>query len=270
MGEQHTLSASILFSGPGIHTGGTSQVEVRPSGAGVGLVFLRDGRLLHARAENVVSCERSTSLGDGSVIIRTVEHLLAALYGMGVDNAEIQVDGEEIPILDGSSLAVAGEIDRVGLQGLGAPVGELSVKEPFVIREGDGYLAALPGKGCRVTCVADYGRPHAGPQVVDLTLDPDSFLREIAPARTFGFQEEVEALLARGLALGGTLDNALVISETGPSRPFLFQNELARHKALDLIGDLALVGRRLNGHFIGFKLSHRLNVAMAKRLSEHC
>lgn len=268
MEQQKTLLDSFKFSGVGIHSGKTTHITVHPAEENTGIVYIQNGETLPARTEYIQPGNRCTTLRHNNMTVQTEEHLMAALYGMGVSNAQIEIEGQEVPILDGSSLPIVQQIQKVGLKEQNSFVPELVIRESVLVNEKDGYLLAVPSDMFRLTCVADYRRPNAGPQAADLIFTSENFAHTIAPARTFGFKEEVDALLANGLGLGGSLDNALIISDEGPSTPWRLDNELAAHKLLDLVGDLALCGFRVKGQIIGFKTSHRLNAIFSQRLIE--
>ncbi len=266
MQPQHTLRDVLEFEGVGLHTGAEVRVRLRPQPAGSGLRFrLAGGVTFPAHADYVVETRRATVLGSGGARVSTVEHLLSALSAMGIDNAAIEVEGPEIPVLDGSAAAFAEAIAKVGSVDQHAPRPSLVVEEPHYFRDGEATLAILPGPSFRITFAVDFA-PPIGSQVLDLTVEPDSFIREIAPARTFGYLRDVEALVAAGLARGGTLDNALVFGPDGPLTPLRWPNEVVRHKTLDLIGDFALLGAWPQCQVLAFKSGHRLHAQAAQAL----
>jgi UDP-3-O-acyl N-acetylglucosamine deacetylase len=204
-------------------------------------------------------------VGSGEHRVSTVEHLLAALFAMGVDNAAIEVEGPEIPVLDGSAATFAEAIAKLGLVDQRAPRATFSIERPIVVRDGDAMLAIAPSDSFRIRFAVDYA-PPIGAQFIDATIDPDYFIREIAPARTFGYLHEVEALRNAGLARGGTLDNALVFAPDGPLTPLRWPNEVVRHKTLDLIGDFALLGAWPKLEVVSVKSGHRLHARAANEL----
>jgi UDP-3-O-[3-hydroxymyristoyl] N-acetylglucosamine deacetylase len=267
MQTQHTLRDVFEFEGVGLHTGADARVCVRPQVAGSGLRFrLADGAVsFPAHAENVVETRRATVVGSGGHTVSTVEHLLAALFAMGVDNAAIDVDGPEIPVMDGSSAAFAEAIAKIGLVDQHTPRATFTLDAPIVVRDGEALLAVFPADEFRVRFAVDYAAP-IGAQFIDATIDPDFFIREIAPARTFGYLHEVEALRAAGLARGGSLDNALVFAPDGPMTPLRWHNEVVRHKVLDLIGDFALLGGWPQLEVISVKSGHKLHARAASAL----
>jgi UDP-3-O-[3-hydroxymyristoyl] N-acetylglucosamine deacetylase len=260
MREQHTLRGAIEFEGVGLHTGESTRVCVRPQAAGSGLQFsLAGGRVAFpAHPEYVVDTRRATVLGASDATVSTVEHLLSALFAMGVDNAAIDVTGAEIPVLDGSAATFVAAIERMGLVAQRAPRTLVVVDRPMVFRDGDALLAVAPADAFRIRFAVEFAAP-VGAQFIDATIDPDYYAREIAAARTFGYLHEVEALLAAGLARGGSLDNALVFAPDGPMTPLRWPNEVVRHKVLDLIGDFALLGGWPQCDVTSVKSGHRLH-----------
>ncbi len=267
--EQHTLRDELEFAGVGLHTGATTRlrIEPQPVSSGVNFRFGAHGPVVPALAEYVVGTRRATELGLGERRISTVEHLMAALFAAGVDNALIEIDGEEVPVLDGSAAIFADELVRVGLRAQGAPRSRLVIDRPVAFSDGDARLIALPAEDFRVTVCVEF-EPPVGAQFFAAAIDADVFRAEIAPARTFGYVHEVEALLAAGLARGGSLDNALVFAPEGPLTPQRWPNEVVRHKALDLIGDLALLGAWPQGEFVSIKSGHRLHAIATRALRE--
>jgi UDP-3-O-[3-hydroxymyristoyl] N-acetylglucosamine deacetylase len=217
--------------------------------------------------KNLTLC---TVLGDDTgVTISTVEHLLAALSAFAVTGAEIAVTGPEVPILDGSAAKVVQALRCTGLRRLPGERATLTFSGPVWLEDGASSMLALPADTFRVTAAAAYAHPLIGRQVVDFAVAAEIFEHEIAAARTFGFEHELEELSRRGLALGGSLDNALVFMEDGSAGPMRFPDEPVRHKALDVIGDLALLGALPLAHIIAVRPSHRLIVEFARLLQQH-
>ncbi len=264
MRRQRTLSSPALFEGVGVHTGQPARVTVHPATAG-GRVFVSNGVEIPATADYVVRCERSTMLGRQEVTVSTVEHLLAAAAGLGLDHLRLQVEGPEIPILDGSSQQFCEGFQKAGVRDLEAPVEPLRLTRPLSVFAGESLVLALPHEQMLLEYVLHYDHPVLGVQQVAFGEDGD-FARELAPARTFALWEEVKGLLERGLARGGDLSNALVVRAEGYSSPLRLPQEPARHKCLDLLGDLALLGRPLCARVLAVKAGHRLHVEMAKLL----
>lgn len=266
-------SLSVPFSchGVGLHTGEMTTARVLPAEPGRGRYFVRTdlpgAPEIPARIEAVRETMLSTELVNGEAKIRTVEHLLASLAGMGIDNARIEVNGAEVPLLDGSARSWTSAIAQAGI------VEQTEVKSPIItepvyVRKGDAFVAALPSDELRFSYGIDFELSAIGNQWHSWRFDPDTFATEIAPARTFGFADQIEQLRANGLIKGGSLENALVCSREGWINPPLrFSNEPARHKLLDLIGDLSLLGTFPTAHFLAYKASHGLHTQLVRQLS---
>lgn len=250
-----------------MHTGAAVRVRVEPARAGSGLRFrLDDAVEFPARADYIVDTRRATVLGSGEHRVSTVEHLLSALLGMGVDNALIRVDGGEIPVEDGSSIVFADAIAAVGLAVQNEPTVRFIPTETRVFRDGEKLLIIVPASSFRIRMTVDYAEP-VGAQYFEVDVTPETYRETIASNRTFGFRHEVEALLARGLALGGTLDNAIVFDTDGPMTPLRSPNEPVRHKILDLIGDFALFGAVPQCEVIAIKSGHKLHCTAVRELA---
>jgi UDP-3-O-[3-hydroxymyristoyl] N-acetylglucosamine deacetylase len=273
--EQHTLAGPAVFAGVGLHTGRRTRAAILPAPADTGILFLRtdvegDGRI-EARAENVASTRLSTVIGNASgVTVSTVEHLMAALYALGVDNALVELDGPEAPIMDGSAAPFVSLIDRAGRRRQDAPRQAMEILEPIEIALGDKRAALVPADRFELLVEIAFDSPAIGRQRLELEVTEDAFRTALADCRTFGFLHEVEALRSAGLAQGGSLDNAIVvdgdsvINPEGLKRP----DEFVRHKAVDAIGDLATLGRPLIGRYEGRCAGHALNNALARALLE--
>jgi UDP-3-O-[3-hydroxymyristoyl] N-acetylglucosamine deacetylase len=291
MNYQHTLAAEFSQSGVGLHSGIKSQIKVMPAPRNTGRYFVRvdlpNSPVIPARVSSVISTTLSTKLGIGDVYILTVEHLLAALAGMRVDNARIEIDGPEVPLLDGSAKLWAEAIASVGLvqvkdqeeknsqdtdyyQDTGTNIHTLPlITQPIWIYEGDAFVAALPSPETRFSYGIDFDLPAIANQWHSWSPKTESFADCIAPARTFGLAHQIDQLREAGLIKGGSLDNALVCSEAGWLNPPLrFVNEPVRHKMLDLIGDLSLLGSFPQAHYLAYKASHKLHIELAQKISE--
>jgi UDP-3-O-[3-hydroxymyristoyl] N-acetylglucosamine deacetylase len=264
--RQHTLREAVEFSGVGLHTGADAAVRILPAPPNAGIAFRLGprGPFVPALAEYVVDTRRATVLGSGDHTVSTVEHLLSALFASGVDNALIEADGPEIPVLDGSAAPYAAAFAGALAE---QPVERRTfvVERPAAFTDGEAKLIVLPADDFRVTVCVDFA-PPVGTQYYSAVVRPDAYRDEIAAARTWGYVHEVEALRAAGLARGGSLDNALVFAPDGPLTPLRWPNEVVRHKALDLIGDLALLGARPRGEFVSIKSGHRLHAAATRAL----
>ncbi|MEH2090153.1 UDP-3-O-acyl-N-acetylglucosamine deacetylase [Nostoc sp.] len=276
--RQHTLAAQITQIGVGLHSGVNTQVRILPAEAGSGRYFVRvdlpDLPIIPAQVAAVSHTVLSTQLGKGEVYVRTVEHLLAALSSMGVDNARIEIDGSEVPLLDGSASVWTANIAQVGL--VSQPVNNqvpLAITEPIWVYQGDAFVCALPAPETRFSYGIDFDLPAIGNQwhswllTAELENASASFATEIAPARTFGLLHQIEHLQKTGLIKGGSLDNALVCGPEGWLNPPLrFANEPVRHKILDLVGDLSLLGTFPRAHFLAYKASHNLHIQLAQKI----
>jgi UDP-3-O-[3-hydroxymyristoyl] N-acetylglucosamine deacetylase len=263
---QTTLRDAIAFEGAGLHTGAPARVRVLPAPAGHGLRFrLNDAVEFPARADYVVDTVRATVLGMGEHRVSTVEHLLSALLGCGVDNALIAVDGSEIPVADGSAKVFADAVEAVGLTTLHDARVRWIPTETRVFRDGDKLLVVSPASSFRVRMIVDYP-PPVGSQYVDTEITPETYRSEVAPNRTFGFLHELESLVKRGLAQGGTLENAVVFGPDGPLAPLRSPTEPARHKILDLVGDFALLGAYPQCEVIAVKSGHKLHCTAVRDL----
>ncbi|MDM9584115.1 MULTISPECIES: UDP-3-O-acyl-N-acetylglucosamine deacetylase [unclassified Nostoc] len=276
--RQHTLADQITQIGVGLHSGVNTQVRILPAEAGSGRYFVRvdlpDLPIIPAQVAAVNHTVLSTQLGKGEVYVRTVEHLLAALSSMGVDNARIEIDGAEVPLLDGSASVWTANIAQVGL--VSQPVNNqvpLAITEPIWVYQGDAFVCALPAEETRFSYGIDFDLPAIGNQWHSWSLTAElenasaSFATEIAPARTFGLLHQIEHLQKTGLIKGGSLDNALVCGPEGWLNPPLrFANEPVRHKILDLVGDLSLLGTFPRAHFLAYKASHNLHIQLAQRI----
>jgi UDP-3-O-[3-hydroxymyristoyl] N-acetylglucosamine deacetylase/3-hydroxyacyl-[acyl-carrier-protein] dehydratase len=270
---QRTLGSEVTLEGTGLHSGQSVRATLKPAGPGTGVVFRRidcqEAPLLEAIVDSVAGTSWETVLGEGEARVGTIEHLLAPLTVFGIDNLEILLEGPEPPALDGSGREWCALIQEAGIREQdGSLVTSVTVREPFVIREGDSSYTVAPHDGYRITAVIDFDHPAIGRQSVTFEVEPESFCGQIAPARTFGLESWKEMLHSRGLALGATYENTIVATEDGLAEgtELRFSDEFVRHKILDLVGDLALVGAPIQGHIIAERPSHRGNVAVARRL----
>jgi UDP-3-O-[3-hydroxymyristoyl] N-acetylglucosamine deacetylase len=263
--KQATLREPLRFEGIGLHTGAHAAVEVRPAAPDAGISFVLGATRVPAEERYVVDTSRATVLGRDGVTVSTTEHLLSALFAMGVSNAEIRVDGPEIPARDGSAAEFVAAIAARGLQVQEAPRSVLEIETPTFVRSGDRMIAALPAATFRVRFVADFA-PPIGTQYFDAEIDAQSYRDEIAAARTFAYLHEIESLWAKGLGRGGSLENALVFTAEGPMQPLRWPDEAVRHKVLDLIGDLALLGTWPAFEIVAIKSGHELHASLLRAL----
>ncbi len=253
--RQRTIAQRVSCTGVGLHSGRPVRLRLLPAPAGSGIVFVRtDGVApveIPAAPDSVVSTHHATSLGRDGVAVATVEHLLAALYAFGVDNVRVEVDGPEVPTLDGSASSFVFLIRSAGIRAQDAPRSLLCVRRRIEVRDGQRQIRVEPARRFQVSYAVDFDHCLIGRQEFHLArLDPESFERDIAPARTFGFLREVHALRSAGLARGGSLDNTLVLGATKLLNPsgLRWPDEFVRHKLLDLLGDLAVLGVPIQGH----------------------
>lgn len=270
---QNTLKAAISFSGYGLHSGKRASVVLRPASAEHGIWFVRSDiavgdRMVPARWDAVLRSPLCTKLQNASGVgVSTVEHLMAALAGCGVHNALIEVDGPEVPILDGSSLPFVRGIMQRGLQQLNAPVRALKVKKPVEVVDGTARAALAPGDSFRIDFEIDFDDGAIGQQSMSLEMNNGSFARELSDSRTFCRLSDVEIMRANGLALGGSLENAVVVDGDKILTPggMRHSDEPVRHKMLDALGDLALTGAPIIGHYEGVRAGHSLTNTLLRK-----
>ena len=271
--QQQTLRETVSFRGVGLHTGQTVEVTVRPGEPDTGILFVRRDLDPTLRARAVVEAVRSdeqrqTALVVGTGVIRTVEHLMAVFHGLGIDNAIVEVDGEEMPGLDGSSKAFTEDIARVGLVEQGRPRRFIELQEPVYVDHGDQSLVILPAPYLTISYMLSYRHEDLADQFLSLRILPEIFEKEIAPARTFCLKDEAQMILAYGLGKGANFENTLVFERNLPIENTLrFGNEACRHKMMDLLGDLFLLGGFLKGHVIATRSGHALNVELVRKIA---
>ncbi|MFT4912902.1 MAG: UDP-3-O-[3-hydroxymyristoyl] N-acetylglucosamine deacetylase [Brevundimonas sp.] len=272
--HQKTTIAPAIIAGVGVHTGKRVRLAVRPAPTGTGIVFVRtditdrDNRI-PVSGEAVVDARLNTMIENAAgVRLSTIEHLMAAFCALGVSNAVVEVDGPELPILDGSALQFVQLLDRAGFRRQEAPVRYIEILEPIRVQDGDKSAALLPCDRYEMRFEIDFPTPVIGNQVVDFVVDEETFRAEIMAARTFGFAHEVEALRKAGLARGGSLENAVVIDGDEILNPggLRMEREFVRHKALDAIGDLYVLGAPLLGRYEGVKAGHAINNLLVRAL----
>jgi UDP-3-O-[3-hydroxymyristoyl] N-acetylglucosamine deacetylase len=262
---QQTIKRSVACQGIGIHSGRPARLVIHPAPANSGINFVRTdlpgAPVIPARSSRVVDSSLATTLGNGQAYVSTVEHLLAALAGLQIDNARIDLSSPELPILDGSAAPFTVLLQKAGIKALRWPRAFFQMQKPLAISDGDKYIGIEPATESKLTYTIDFPHPAIGRQQLTFQLRTKAFCREIAPARTFGFLQDVQRLQANGQALGGTLDNAIVLDSQGILNPkgLRFPDEFVRHKILDLIGDLALLGWPILGHIRVSKGSHALH-----------
>ena len=269
---QRTLKRSVSCSGIGLHSGKKVRLRLKPAPINHGIRFKRldlDGLEVSATAERVAGMNYATGLAQDAASVGTVEHLLAAFVGLGIDNVSVELNQAEVPIMDGSAASFVYLIHEAGIQALTASRRFLKVIRPIALSRGDKRIAVYPSDHFKVTYSISFDHPLLRHQSRTQRVTEDSFIEEIAPARTFGFLNEVEQLRQKGLALGGSLDNAIVLGETGVLNNVLrFEDEFVRHKILDVIGDLALIGHPIIGHVVAHRGGHALHASFSQKILE--
>jgi len=271
MALQTTVDRPVETQGVGLHTAVPSRLRLVPAPADTGIVFRRvdlENFEIEAHARHLARVSYATSLMKRGVLLSTTEHLMAALYACGIDNVYVEIDALEVPILDGSSLPFISLLEEAGIRQLRRRRGYLRVRKPLEIAEGDRRIGIYPADEFRIRCCVDFAHPLVGREEIELLVNRETFSRFLAPARTFGFLEEVDRLRAMGLIRGGSLENAIVLTKDGllNGGGLRFPDEFGRHKALDLIGDLALVGQPLKGLVVAHKAGHALHTQLVTRL----
>ena len=269
--KQTTLAAKVESNGIGLHTGVEVNLTLKPAPPNTGYIFVRtdlDDFEIPASVEYISHCSYATTLMRKGVMLSTVEHLLAALRGAGVDNAFIALDNIEMPIMDGSSEVFIDLIGRAGIVKQEAPRRFLQIRERVEIEQGNRRMSIEPSDKYEIECLIDFKHPLIETQTYNFTLSNGSFMHEISAARTFGFTQEIEMLRRANLALGGSLDNAIVLTESAMlnETPLRFENEFVRHKILDIIGDLALLGMPFLGKIKAERSGHSVHAALMSKL----
>jgi UDP-3-O-[3-hydroxymyristoyl] N-acetylglucosamine deacetylase len=270
---QRTIRDSISCTGIGLHSGKKVRLTIKPAPPDSGIRFIRKDlpgrRVIKASFENVVDTNMSTSIGSNGTRVSTIEHLMAAFFGFGVDNALVEIDGPEVPIMDGSSAPFILLLKSAGVREQKKSKEFIVIKKTLKIQEGNRSIWVKPSKELKISFTVDFPHPLIKKQKYELCFSGNDFIREISRARTFGFLQDIKALRDAGLAKGGSLDNAIVIdgfrvlNEDG----LRYKDEFVRHKILDFIGDLAIIGPPIIGHFHVQKSGHSLNQAMLKKLA---
>jgi len=269
LSEEQTIAREFSLEGLGLHSGESSRVTLRPAPVGHGVVFVRTGSTppvrIPARVEYVASTRNATTLAAGGADVSTVEHLLSALWAAGIDNVAIEVEGPEVPVLDGSARPFAEALRKVGGRSSGKPRRQWAVTREVEVNLGDCRIRAEPADRLALSYAVDYSHPAIGRQEIAFdAIDPEIFESELAPARTFGFLSDVEALRAAGLAQGGSLENTIVLDDRGIINPdgLRFSDEFVRHKVVDLLGDLSLLGGALRARVCVERGGHSLHRAL--------
>ena len=267
---QTTIAKPASAEGVGLHTGVYGHIRLVPAPADTGIVFRRvdlDNFLIEAQGHNVARVSYATSLMKQGVLLSTTEHVLAAIYSCGIDNVYVEIDSIEVPILDGSAEPFMQMLEKAGTRRLRRKRRFLKVLKPLEVIEGDRRIGIYPADEFRVRCYVDFPHPLVGQQEVEMLVSPETFRHLLARARTFCFERDIEPLRSMGLIRGGSLENAIVLTSHGVMNgPLRFPDEFGRHKALDLIGDLALAGLPLLARVEAYKAGHALHTQLVSRL----
>ena len=270
MKQEQTVRASVECKGIGLHSGAPVQLRILPAPSGTGIVFRRvdlDNFEVEATGRNIARVSYATSLMKKGVLISTTEHLLSAFIGTGIDNAIVELDNLELPILDGSARPFVDMIQRAGIRKQRRLRSYMRIRREIELREGGKFIAVYPADTYSVSYTIDFPHRLIGRETFRVDLTDGNFLREIAPARTFGFLHEADAMRQQGLIRGASTENAIVLTPEGLMNPPLrYTDEFVRHKVLDLIGDLALVGKQILGNIVADRAGHAMHTALVSRL----
>lgn len=267
--NQHTIGKDVTYKGLGLHSGMPVTMAMHPAAPGTGIIFKRSdlpgGPEVPAQSRYITNTLRATTLEKGEAKVFTVEHVLSALYALQIDNCVIEMDSPEPPVGDGSAKTFCDMVQEAGIETQDEMIPILTLDTSAAVYEDNKFITALPYDGLRITFTSINPHPLLGTQMRDVVIDHDSYMKEIAPARTIGFTWELEAMRKMGLGKGGTLENAVVYSETECLSQLRFPDELVRHKILDILGDISLVGP-LHAHIIAVLGSHKLNAELSEKL----
>lgn len=267
--NQHTIGKDVSYKGLGLHSGMPVTMTMHPAAPGAGIIFKRSdlpgGPEVPAQSRYITNTLRATTLEKGEAKVFTVEHVLSALYALQIDNCVIEMDSPEPPVGDGSAKTFCDMVQEAGIETQDEMIPILTLDTSAAVYEDNKFITALPYDGLRITFTSINPHPLLGTQMRDVVIDHDSYMKEIAPARTIGFTWELEAMRKMGLGKGGTLENAVVYSETECLSQLRFPDELVRHKILDILGDISLVGP-LHAHIIAVLGSHKLNAELSEKL----
>src|SRR5689334_3625634 len=260
--KRKTINTKVSISGIGLHSGIYTKVELHPAHAGSGITFVRAdlGLRIPALQASTTALDHATTVGRDDVSVGTVEHLLSAIMACGITDVDIHIDGPEVPIVDGSALPFMHLIDAAGVRELRSEIPVLRITQPIEIVDGDKSIRISPANRLILKYKIDFDHPSIGKEAFHFDFEHDNFLKKIAPARTFGFMRDVEKLRAAGLARGGSVENCVVLDDRGVvNGPLRFKDEFVRHKILDLLGDLALVGRPIVGEITAHRAGHAMH-----------
>ena len=270
--QRKTINASVGISGISLHSGIYTKVELKPAPAGSGITFVRadlDGLRIPALQASTTALDYATTVGKDDVSVGTVEHLLSAIMACAITDVDIHIDGPEVPIVDGSALPFIHLIDAAGVKTLNTDIEVLKIHEPVEIVDGEKSIRIVPSNRLILKYRIDFPHKAIGKQSFYFDFQHDNFLRKIAPARTFGFLRDVEKMRQAGLARGGTVENCIVLDDKGVMNgPLRFRDEFVRHKILDLLGDLALIGRPIVGEISAYKAGHAMHSQFVAKILE--
>ncbi len=276
MDTQKTIAAPVTLQGAGLHTAHKATMTFKPGAPDTGIVFVRTdlpgAPAVRAGIDTILASSRTlrrTSIGKHGAEVHTIEHLMAALSGLGIDNLVVEIDNQEVPGMDGSSTLFADSLQKTGIVDQGVARKYVEIKEPICVSENGASITALPAPDFRVSYTLSYNHPMLKGQYLETVITPDTFMKEISPARTFCLEQEAQELQRQGVGCGANYENTLVVGEHGVLRNKLrFPDEFVRHKVLDLLGDLYVYGMRIKGHIVALKSGHSLNLSFLQKLSE--
>jgi UDP-3-O-[3-hydroxymyristoyl] N-acetylglucosamine deacetylase len=259
--RQQTIRRSVEMDGVGLHSGKPVSIRLSPAPPDSGIVFRigHDGPPIPAAPESVVDSHYATTIGSNGVRIQTIEHLMAAAAGLGIDNLTVEVDGVEVPAVDGSAKPFVALLNSAGRASQSVRRRVITIPQPVRVGTSSRWIQIVPAREFRISYTLDNDHPAIGTQALSLVPTEESFVNDFAPARTYGFLKDLGVMRKNGLALGGSLDNAIVVGKRGTLNGLRYRDEFVRHKVLDLIGDLALLGRPVHGHVIARNAGHALN-----------
>lgn len=268
---QTTIKKEIYLTGVGLHTGKKTSLTLLPAEADTGVVFVRNKKSLKADYRNIFSSDFAISLKKGNIKVKTIEHLLAAFYGLEIDNCFCRLDSDEIPFLDGSSFGFVHILNKTGIKKLRKSRKQIFLKENIVVSDNDRFIIAEPFKGLKISYYVKYEHPLIGEMFKKLKLTKDYFIKEISKARTFGWKEQLEKQKKAGLIKGGSLSSGILFGKNKVvnKEGLRYKDEVIRHKILDLTGALALLPGRLNAHIIAFKSGHNLDTKLVEKIGGH-
>jgi UDP-3-O-[3-hydroxymyristoyl] N-acetylglucosamine deacetylase len=275
--KRKTIQNEIIYNGIGLHKGENIKLKLIPASTGTGIIFkrvdLKDGENeIKMSIDNTFDLTRGTNLkNEFGAKVHTIEHFLSALYVYGITDLHVELDGNELPIGDGSAKPFVEFLEKNGVKELDEDVEEIIISTPLYLSQGDKHIIALPYDGYKITYSIKFEHTFLKSQMLEKEIDIENYTNEIAPARTFGFDYEIEYLKKNNLALGGTLDNAIVVKKDGVLNPggLRFEDEFVRHKMLDIIGDFKVLNRPIKGHIIAVKAGHALDIEFAKQLIQN-